>query len=197
MIYIVDNYDSFVYNIMHTINYPSNQIIIRRNDQIEMDEIMQKKVSAVIISPGPMSPDKAGMSNEVIKVCAKIRKPLLGICLGHQCIGQVFDCIVTHYKNPTHGKKSEILLKESPLFEGLGTKIEAGRYHSLYVAAERFNHQKLLITASLEDGTIMGISHRELPIFGVQFHPESILTKSVGTIIFDNFLKLAGIDKNI
>jgi len=192
MIFIVDNYDSFVYNIVQTIDYPVEKIMVRRNDEIVVEEIADPSIGAVIISPGPMTPKEAGRSNEIIQIC-KALKPILGICLGHQCIGAVFGCQITKSPTPLHGQKSKILLEKSSLFLDLETEIEAARYHSLQIAQEGFNEQELKIIARLEDGTIMGVEHQRYPIFGVQFHPESILSQAIGKHVFDNFLKIAGI----
>ncbi len=190
MLFIVDNYDSFVYNIVQTIDYPVERIIVRRNDEIVIEEIADPSIQAIIISPGPMSPKEAGRSNEIIRTC-KALKPILGICLGHQCIGAVFDCQITKAENPLHGQKSKILLEQSSLFHGFAAEIEAARYHSLVIDSKSFNEQELKIIARLEDGTIMGVEHQKYPVFGVQFHPESILSQAIGKRLFDNFLKIA------
>lgn len=192
MLFIVDNYDSFVYNIVHTIEYPDSRIIIKRNDEFDIDEVTDPKIKAVMISPGPRSPKEAGRSIEVIQKCSGV-KPILGICLGHQCIGEAFGCTVSPTKDPVHGKKSKVFLEQNKLFLGLERIVEAARYHSLIIHSEGFNDNILDVIARLEDGTIMGIKHKNHPTFGLQFHPESILTKPIGKKIFNNFLNIAGL----
>lgn len=193
VLYLVDNYDSFVYNIVHTIGYPEERIIIKRNDIVDLKDVENSDVKGVIISPGPMCPQNSGKSKDVIELCSRLGKPVLGICLGHQCIGAVFGCEVNKSNKPVHGKSSEIGLEDSVIFSSLPKKIIAGRYHSLYLPKDGFNFDELEIIATLDDGTIMGLQHRKLPIYGVQFHPESILTKGYGEIIFRNFLNFCGL----
>jgi len=190
MLLIIDNYDSFVHNIYHVIDYPSNHIEIVRNDEIDIDEIDDSSVKGVIISPGPMSPKEAGISNAIImRLTGKL--PILGICLGHQCIGHVFDCQVKKYDTPTHGRGSDVALSDSRLFAGLPETIHMGRYHSLCIERTGFNHSQLAITAE-SGGLIMGIEHKKYPVYGVQFHPESIISGSSGKRILDNFAHILG-----
>jgi anthranilate synthase component 2 len=191
---IVDNYDSFVYNIFHWIDVPEERIRITRNDSATVDQLMADgDISAIIISPGPMGPSEAGMSVELVRRAEKTGIPLLGICLGHQCIGQAFGCKITQHPEPTHGKASRIHLAFSPLFANLPSDIEAGRYHSLQIDRTDFNRDNLSIIAQHADHTIMGVQHLVLPIFGVQFHPESILTGDCGQTILNNFARIAGL----
>jgi anthranilate synthase component II len=192
MLLLIDNYDSFVYNILHWLPADEKDIVICRNDGVTVSDLpADGTLAGVIISPGPMSPVEAGASNEVIRVLGARGVPILGICLGHQCIGHVFGCRVDRHPHPTHGKKSTIQLEPVPLFDGLGPRVEAGRYHSLHVSEEGFNQEDLEVTARLEDGTIMGLRHRRLPIHGVQFHPESVLTGEAGRRVLRNFVLLA------
>ncbi len=189
MILIVDNYDSFVYNIVHYLNLPIEEFIILRNDHININKIASNRIDGIIISPGPMGPEEAGISNEIINRYYK-SKPILGICLGHQCLGSVFGCVIGQCQNVIHGERSVIKLGDSPLFNGLDNEILAARYHSLYIKEANFNNSELRVIATLKDGTIMGIQHKIFPVFGLQFHPESILTNENGKKILGNFLKI-------
>lgn len=190
MVLIIDNYDSFVYNILHYMNKPSENFLVLRNDDFTIDSLKAYDIKAIVISPGPMSPNEAGLSNSIIK-CFYNRVPILGICLGHQCIGSVFGCTVEQYYDIKHGEASKINLRNSIIYEGLSSEIVAARYHSLYIASASFNDADLKVNAFLDDGTIMGIEHRKYPVFGVQFHPESILTGVNGARILNNFLNLS------
>lgn len=188
MILLIDNYDSFVYNIIHRIQVPRSDILVLRNDQINSKEVFENtRIRGVIISPGPMSPTEAGESNDIISLAATSNIPVLGICLGHQCIGHVFGCTVGRHAHPMHGKQSEIKIKQSPIFHGLNESISVGRYHSLEIKREQFNNEALEIIAECDDGTVMAIQHRFRPIFGLQFHPESILSGEPGKAILNNF----------
>lgn len=187
MLLIVDNYDSFVYNIVQNIDYPYNQILIKRNDKISISDIQRLNPEAIIISPGPMSPSQAGISKEVIKEFYT-EIPILGICLGHQCIGEVFGYKVVKCYNPVHGKKSSIHLGKSLLFNGLDSTIDAARYHSLCIEKSTNPYNPLRIIAQLDDGMIMGVKHEQYPTYGLQFHPESILSGKNGIKILYNFI---------
>jgi anthranilate synthase/aminodeoxychorismate synthase-like glutamine amidotransferase len=188
MIILIDNYDSFVYNIIQWIPVPRSNILVCRNDKINIHDIEKNEsIEGIIISPGPMSPAEAGLSNQIIDRLGRRNIPILGICLGHQCIGEVFGCKVARHRTPMHGRQSEIRLNASALFEGLSDSIIVGRYHSLEVQLNEFNHDELKITAYGDDGTVMAIEHRSHPIYGVQFHPESVLTGSAGKRILKNF----------
>jgi anthranilate synthase component 2 len=186
MIIIIDNYDSFTYNLYQYIGEINPDIEVYRNDKITIEEIREKKPSHIIISPGPGFPKDAGISVELIKSLGK-EIPLLGVCLGHQSIGEAFGGNVIHAGELMHGKASEIDIDtESRLFKGMPQKIMAGRYHSLIVENSSLP-KELKITAKTEDGEIMGLMHKEYPIYGIQFHPESILTPD-GKEIIKNFL---------
>lgn len=193
MLLIIDNYDSFVFNILQWIDYPANQIKVYRNDNALIKQLKPGDFDAVIISPGPMSPSEAGLSNSAIQLLGEAGVPILGICLGHQCIAHVYDCRVERHPQPAHGKEGIVALQSSPLFVDLPETINVGRYHSLHVPLSDFNHQSLKITATLDDGTVMAVEHRHYPVYGVQFHPESILTGEPGKKILSNFLAIAGL----
>ena len=183
MILIIDNYDSFVHNIARYIVELGEQVEVVRNDEIEAKHLAAK---AIIISPGPCTPNEAGASLHVIQNYSG-KLPILGVCLGHQAIGQVFGGKVVRAKQPMHGDYSAIEHDGTGVFQGLPQHMHVGRYHSLIV--EDVAATDLRITATSEDGAIMGLSHKEHPTFGVQFHPESILT-SHGYEMFGNFLKV-------
>lgn len=187
MILIIDNYDSFVYNIVQNIDYPLERILVKRNDKISIDDIRKLKPRGIIISPGPMGTSQAGISKDVIKNFYR-DIPILGICLGHQCIGDVFGYQVAKCQNPVHGKKSHVYLKKSLLFNGLDSTIEAARYHSLYIKKDLDFKSPLKVIAQLKDGMIMGVEHEFYPTYGIQFHPESILTGQNGIKILYNFI---------
>lgn len=193
MLLLIDNYDSFVFNIVHSLDYPLDKISVHRNDDPCLQQLKPENVSAVIISPGPMSPREANFSNTAIRRFGEALVPVLGICLGHQCIAYVHDCAVTRHPQPTHGRDSLVSLQASPLFSGLPSSIRVGRYHSLHVPLAGLNHQQLKVTASLDDGTVMALEHRRLPVYGVQFHPESVLSGAHGRQILSNFLGIAGL----
>lgn len=194
MVFIIDNYDSFVYNIVHFLALPEDQFRVVRNDRITVEEIRElidrKAIDCIIISPGPMSPKNAGISNDVIRHFYK-EIPILGVCLGHECIGEVFGCRIVQCGQIVHGESDDLYLSESPLYEGVGSRIKGARYHSLCIGEEGFNHRDLVVDARLKDGTIMGLRHREYPLFGVQYHPESILTGENGKVILHNFIRFS------
>jgi len=185
-ILIIDNYDSFTYNLYQYIGEMNPDIEVYRNDKITIEEIRKKALSHIIISPGPGFPKDAGISIELIKTLGK-HIPILGVCLGHQSIGEAFGGKVVHAKQLMHGKSSEVFVdRECALFKTLNEKITAGRYHSLIVENESLP-SCLKVTARDEGGEIMGLMHETYPIFGIQFHPESILTVD-GKRILRNFL---------
>lgn len=185
MILIIDNYDSFTYNIVQYLGELGRQVEVWRNDKITLSAIDELNPMHIIISPGPCTPDEAGISLEVIRYFAG-KKPILGVCLGHQAIGQVFGGEVIRGKIPVHGKTSLIYHDRQGVYQGLPTPFRATRYHSLIVKKESLP-KELVITATTDDGTIMGIRHRYWPVEGVQFHPESIMTEYGKEILF-NFL---------
>jgi anthranilate synthase/aminodeoxychorismate synthase-like glutamine amidotransferase len=187
---VVDNYDSFVYNLVQYLGELGATPLVYRHDAISLADIRTLRPDAVLISPGPGRPEDAGVSNEVIAGLGS-EVPVLGVCLGHQCIGQVFGGAVVRAPQVMHGKTSWISHDEAGVFTGLPTPFEATRYHSLVVERDGLP-DVLEVTAEAEDGTIMGLRHRELPIEGVQFHPESILTVG-GHQLLRNFLNTAGV----
>ena len=187
MILVIDNYDSFTYNLVQYFGELGADPIVRRNDEITVAEIETLKPERLCISPGPCTPREAGISNEVIRQLAG-SLPILGVCLGHQCMGDVYGGEVVRAERLMHGKTSPILHNGKDLFQGLPNPFEATRYHSLIVRKETFPGC-LEITAETAEGEIMGLRHRELPLWGVQFHPESILTTH-GKDLIKNFLEL-------
>ena len=187
MLLVIDNYDSFTYNLVQYFGELGAQISVKRNDEITLAEIEALKPERICISPGPCSPKEAGISNEVIRTFGP-RLPLFGVCLGHQCIGDVFGGEVVRAGRLMHGKTSPILHDGKGVFRDLPSPFEATRYHSLLVRRESFP-DCLEISAETAEGEIMGLRHRELPIHGVQFHPESILTLE-GKKLLQNFLAL-------
>lgn len=185
MILLIDNYDSFVYNLARYVNELGFATHVVRNDEITIAEITALRCSHIIISPGPCTPDQAGISLEVIRVLGA-SVPILGVCLGHQAIGQAYGAAVTRAKQPMHGKASEIIHNGEKLFRGISPALKVGRYHSLIVSDENFPTE-LQVTARCENGEIMALQHREHPVYGVQFHPESVLTEW-GYELLGNFL---------
>src|SRR5437764_13304531 len=182
---VIDNYDSFVYNLVQYLGELGAFPIVYRHDDVSVEEIVASRPDAVLISPGPGRPEDAGVSNTVIERFAG-ETPILGVCLGHQCIGQVYGGDVVRAPTVMHGKTSLIHHDAKGVLAGLPQPFEATRYHSLVVAPESVP-DALEVTATAEDGTVMGLRHRELPVEGVQFHPESILT-SCGHQLVANFL---------
>lgn len=188
MLLVIDNYDSFTYNLVQYLGELGEKIEVRRNDQVTLDEIeSQLRPERIVISPGPGTPDDAGVSLEVIERFAG-RIPLLGVCLGHQAIGQAFGGKVVRAPELMHGKASKISHDGKTIFEGLGDHFNAGRYHSLIVERQSLP-DCLEVSASTPNEIIMGLRHREMKVEGVQFHPESILTED-GKQLLANFLKL-------
>lgn len=186
MLLMIDNYDSFTYNLVQYFGELGQEVKVIRNDAITVDEIGQMKPDYLVISPGPCAPAQAGVSLAAIKEYAG-KIPLLGVCLGHQAIGEAFGGKIIHAQQLMHGKTSPVFHKDVGVFRGLPNPITCTRYHSL--AIERASLPNCLeITAETEDGEIMGVRHKTLPVEGVQFHPESILTEQ-GHQMLDNFLK--------
>jgi len=186
MILVIDNYDSFTYNLVQYLGELGGDVVVRRNDEITADEIESNLPSRILISPGPGRPDDAGISLELISRFGA-RVPILGVCLGHQAIGQVFGGRVVRASTVVHGKASEIQHDGRSIFKGLNSPFKAGRYHSLVVERESLP-ECLEVSAETNDGVIMGLRHREKQIEGVQFHPESVLTPA-GKTLLANFLK--------
>ena len=192
MYLMVDNYDSFVYNLACYLQECGEQVELVRNDKITAKEIERMletgNLEGVVISPGPKSPKDCGNCREIVeKLAGKV--PVLGICLGHQIIGHVFGAEIHKGERPMHGKVTKIVTNGKGLFEGLSTAYEVTRYHSLVVGNENFP-EILEVDARTEDGVIMGIHHKEFPIYGVQFHPEAVLTQ-YGHELLDNFVKIS------
>ena len=186
MLLLIDNYDSFTYNLVHYFGELGSDVTVRRNDEIGAREAMAMKPDAIVLSPGPCDPDRAGVCLGLIGAAAESGTPLMGVCLGHQAIGQAFGGRVVRAAEIVHGKMGSIRHSGTGVFEGLPSPFLATRYHSLTVERETLP-DSLEITADLEDGTIMGLRHRALPIHGVQFHPESIASEH-GHALLRNFL---------
>jgi len=190
-ILVIDNYDSFVYNLVQYIGELGAEPLVHRSDALSLDELRALEPDAVLVSPGPGQPRDAGLSNEVIAAFGSDGIPVLGVCLGHQCIGEVFGATVVRAPEVMHGKTSSVTHDGSGVFAGLPNPLTVTRYHSLVVdPATVPDDGDLVVTARTDDGVIMGISHRSLPVHGVQFHPESILTEA-GHDLVANFLRLA------
>ena len=182
---VIDNYDSFVYNLVQYLGELGATPLVHRHDELSVDDVVALEPDAVVISPGPGRPEDAGISNAVIERLAGVT-PLLGVCLGHQCIGHVFGGSVVRAPTIVHGKTSLVHHRGQGVFAGLPEPLEATRYHSLVVDAGTLPPE-LEVTAQTDDGTIMGIRHRRFAVEGVQFHPESILTRA-GRQLLGNFL---------
>ncbi len=187
MILMIDNYDSFTYNLVQYLGQLGEEVVVRRNDAITLDEIGAMNPEAIFLSPGPCSPERAGITVDVVRRFHR-RVPLMGVCLGHQAIGHAFGGRVVRAGKIMHGKTSPILNDGRTIFKGLPSPFPAGRYHSLIVERESLP-DCLEVSAETEEGEIMGLRHRKLPVEGIQFHPESILTPG-GKRIIRNFLQL-------
>jgi anthranilate synthase/aminodeoxychorismate synthase-like glutamine amidotransferase len=185
MILLIDNYDSFVYNLARYVRELGEEPVVCRHDAVDVDQILGLKPSHIIISPGPCSPKEAGLSTEVVRQLGS-RIPILGVCLGHQCIGAAYGGEIVRAGLPMHGKVSRIHHSGAGLFSGLPNPFRATRYHSL-VIAPRSIPASLRVTATSDDGEIMAVQHVEYPVYGVQFHPESVLTEH-GYRLLDHFL---------
>ena len=188
MILLIDNYDSFTWNLYHFLGDLGAVVEVRRNDALSAAEVMALRPEAVVLSPGPCTPNEAGICLDLIEAAAAARLPLMGVCLGHQAIGQAFGARVTRAPEPVHGKVWEMTHRGTDLFAGLPSPFRATRYHSLVVEDLP---PALEATARTADGLVMGLAHRDLPIWGVQFHPESIASEH-GHALLRNFLALSG-----
>ncbi|SPH21639.1 Anthranilate synthase component 2 [Ascidiaceihabitans donghaensis] len=186
MLLLIDNYDSFTYNLVHYLGVLGTEIEVRRNDQIDVQAAMAMNPAGILLSPGPCDPDQAGICLALTQAAAETQTPLLGVCLGHQTIGQAFGGQVVRCDEIVHGKMGRMHHTGQGLFAGLPTPFDATRYHSLVVDRDTLP-DSLNITAELENGTIMGLQHRSLPIHGVQFHPESIRSEH-GHALLKNFV---------
>jgi anthranilate synthase component 2 len=189
MYLLIDNYDSFTYNLRHFLGELGAEVEVRRNDVLSAAEALALNPEGIVISPGPCDPDKAGICLELVAEAAKRQIPTLGVCLGHQCIGQAFGGKVVLAPEPMHGKLSEITHDGKDLFDGIPSPFTATRYHSLTINRASLPNC-LTITAESEDGVIQGLTHQSLPIYGVQFHPESIASEH-GHALLQNFLDLS------
>ena len=188
MIFVLDNYDSFTYNLVQYLGELGQQLVVRRNDQVGVEEIERMNPERIVISPGPCTPRKAGISIELVRHFAG-KKPVLGVCLGHQAIGEAFGGKVVRAPYLMHGKLSQIHHDGRTVFRGLPQDFSATRYHSLIVEKDKLP-EELEVSATTPDGLIMGLRHRRFQVEGVQFHPESILT-GVGKQLLRNFLELS------
>ncbi|MDE0305350.1 MAG: aminodeoxychorismate/anthranilate synthase component II [Albidovulum sp.] len=186
MLLLIDNYDSFTYNLVHYLGELGADIVVRRNDVLSAEEAIGLKPEAIVVSPGPGKPESAGICLQLVEEAAAARMPLLGVCLGHQAIGQAFGGKVVQCGEIVHGKTAPIFHRETGLFKGLPCPFEATRYHSLIVERKSLP-ETLEVTSWIDDGTVMGVRHRDLPIHGVQFHPESIASQ-YGHRILEAFL---------
>ncbi len=187
MFLLLDNYDSFTYNLLHYLGELGTEVEVRRNDAISADEALTMGAEGIVISPGPCDPDKAGICLEVVKK-APATLPILGVCLGHQCIGQAFGGKVVLAPKPMHGKISEITHTGKGVLAGISSPFKATRYHSLTIERESLPNC-MEITAESDDGVIQGIAHKDRPLHGVQFHPESIASEH-GHQLIQNFLDI-------
>lgn len=190
MLLLIDNYDSFTYNLVHAFGMLDARVEVVRNDALTVDEAMDRGAKAIVLSPGPCDPSQAGICVELVRRAAREDMPLFGVCLGHQAIGEAFGGRVVRAGTIMHGKLSPVNHGNSSVFRGLPEGFQATRYHSLTVERDSLP-DRLSITAETEDGTIMGLSHDDHPIHGVQFHPESIAS-AYGMALMENFLKIAG-----
>jgi len=187
---MIDNYDSFTYNLVQYLGELGAEIDVLRNDAAPLEDLLEREVAGVVISPGPGRPDAAGVSVAAVEAFAHLGTPVLGVCLGHQAIGEAFGGRIAQARTIMHGKTSPIHHDQSGVFEGLPTPIDATRYHSLVVESDSCP-PSLEVSARSPDGEIMGLRHREFPVEGVQFHPESILTPE-GMRLLANFLSRCG-----
>jgi anthranilate synthase component II len=188
MVLVIDNYDSFTYNLVQYLGELGAVIRVRRNDQVTLDEIAAMAPEQIVISPGPGRPEDAGVSVDVIRRFGPTT-PILGVCLGHQAIGVVYGGIVCRAQAPMHGKTSTVVHDGRGVFAGLGAPFQAGRYHSLVISNDRLPGELEVAARTREDDTIMAVRHRAYPVHGVQFHPESVLTEE-GRRILRNFIEL-------
>ena len=188
MILLIDNYDSFTYNLVHYVAELGTEVIVRRNDKITVQQALDLNPSGILLSPGPCDPDKAGICLDLVGAVSLSKIPLLGVCSGHQTIGQYFGGKIIKCHEVVHGKMGIIKHENSQLFKGLPSPIEATRYHSLIVERSTLPDE-LTVTAETEDRVIMGLSHKNLPIHGVQFHPESIASQ-YGHELLKNFINI-------
>ena len=188
MIVMLDNYDSFTFNIVQYLAELGADLKVFRNDEVSVEQVLELRPTALVLSPGPGRPERAGIMNDLVRTAVG-RLPILGVCLGHQAIAQVFGGEIDYAPQLMHGKTSEIHHDGSELYAGIPDPFTATRYHSLVVSRDRLP-EELVVTSWTDDGVIMGLRHRQWPVFGVQFHPESIMTPH-GKRLLANFLELA------
>jgi anthranilate synthase component 2 len=188
MLLVIDNYDSFTYNLVHYLGELGADVMVRRNDDLGVADVLALVPAAIVLSPGPCDPDRAGICLELVRACADCI-PVLGVCLGHQAIGDAFGGRVVRAPTPVHGKLSAIRHSGAGIFRGINASFQATRYHSLVVERASLP-EELTVTADTEDGLIMGLAHTRLPVHGVQFHPESIASEH-GHLLLKNFLDIA------
>lgn len=191
MILLIDNYDSFTWNLVHYLGELGAEVTVRRNDTLSVEEALATRPEAIVLSPGPCTPDEAGICVPLVRAAAEVRVPLLGVCLGHQSIGQAFGGRVVRADAIVHGKVAEVTHDATGVFAGLPSPFKATRYHSLAVAVEGMP-DVLRPNAWVADGTVMGLCHTDLPIHGVQFHPESIASEH-GHQMLRNFLDMVAV----
>ena len=194
MILLIDNYDSFVFNLARYFERLGQRTMVVRNDAIDAAGVRKLRPAALVLSPGPCTPIEAGCSLELVRELHR-ETPILGVCLGHQAIGQALGASIVRAGEPVHGRSSPVQHSGSRLFEGLSNPTTACRYHSLIIDRKTLPPE-LNVTAALEDGIVMAVEHREFPVFGVQFHPESVLTND-GYLLLANFLRLAGCEASV
>lgn len=196
LIVVIDNYDSFTYNLVDYVGRAgAAEVRVFRNDAVTVGEIEQLAPECIIISPGPKAPGDAGISKAVVERLGD-RIPILGVCLGHQAIGEVFGCHIVRAEEPMHGKTSPIAYLPDPLFEGLPNPFQAARYHSLVISRDSLTRDLVAIAHSQDDGAIMAVKHREYPIYGVQFHPESVYSLE-GLMLIHNFLNMYALNHSL
>jgi anthranilate synthase component 2 len=186
MVVLIDNYDSFTFNLVHYLGGLGADVVVHRNDKVAVKDVMAGEPDAIVLSPGPCTPNEAGICLDLIEQAAA-NVPILGVCLGHQAIGQAFGGNVVRAPSPVHGKLSDVHHQSAGLFRGINGSFKATRYHSLVIERQTMP-ESLSVTAETDDGLVMGLAHKTLPVHGVQFHPESILTGE-GRRILRNFLK--------
>ncbi len=189
MLLLIDNYDSFTYNLVQYLGDLGASVEVRRNDALSAEATIAMKPDHIVLSPGPCGPEQAGICLDLIKRAAEVRIPLLGVCLGHQCIGHAFGGNVIRAPLPMHGKISAIRHQGKGLFKDIPSPVQGARYHSLIVARDAQWPDALEVTAETDDGLVMGLQHKSLPIQGIQFHPESIATEH-GHAMLKNFLAI-------
>lgn len=189
MLVLIDNYDSFTYNLSHYVKEAGGDVEVYRNDMITADEVLALKPQAILLSPGPCSPNEAGICVELVTKAAEYKIPLMGVCLGHQSIGQAFGGQVVRGEKPMHAKISDIHHEVSPLFKDIPATFKATRYHSLVVERQTLP-DCFMVTATSDDGVIQAMEHKELPLYGVQFHPESIASE-YGHKMLENFIAIS------